>query len=532
MPVDPVMRSHLGDAGHKLRAFRAIYANNPDGRPFTITLHRNLWPGHWESDFDFLVHDPSGMQIVATGEIRGTQETETVDVVPPATGGKGIYAITLGEGGGSREVWFECSLEQLVVDTGDWEERKGRNETFDLYPVGMPRRWYFFVPEGTSQFRVSCQHGSAHRQDSGMVVFTPRGQPVAATYGSRPRALGSSFTERYNMTPGWDFVPENDPREVHEIETDPGSTGRFWSLWVCGGDGHCWSPQQMQLDGVPTYLAAMPEMWFNPQTGRAASTATYDFHIGPAQRTSETFCPPCPLFGDTDTGMRGRNVIHLNNTEGRTFDFCATGYIIPQDRTFPVSFEASGPDGQSLGTATGEYTHKSPPEPVAIAVPAAGTGVYQVAVEAERHWFGWSEPSMQSVLAGHPTEDGGSRFPLTVAMGRNWFFSVPAGTGDFLVRVELADPNHVLAVEVHGPDRMVQTTYAYGGAPRDIPISVPERLDGRIWFLRLSVASATRFLGQGDDNRRSVNIDPDVELHGVPGFLSPSWEQWFDPTEV
>ena len=77
---------------------------------------------------------------------------------------------------------------------------------------------------------------------------------------------------------------------------------------------------------------------------------------------------------------------------------------------------------------------------------------------------------------------------------------------------------------------MVQVSFAYGGDARDIPIAVSERLDGRIWFLRLSVASATRFLGQGNDNRRSVNIDPNIELHGVPGYMSPSWEQWFDPT--
>ena len=73
-------------------------------------------------------------------------------------------------------------------------------------------------------------------------------------------------------------------------------------------------------------------------------------------------------------------------------------------------------------------------------------------------------------------------------------------------------------------------SYAYGGAPRDIAVPVPQGLDGCIWFLRLSVASATRLLGQGADNRRSAQIDPDVELHGVPGYLSPTWEQFFDPS--
>ena len=526
MAIDAKMRSHLGDAGHMIRSFRAVYANNPDGRPFSLRLHRYMWPGRWEGDFALVISDPAGAEI-ARGEIGGEQESIAVDVVPGATGGKGVYAIRL-VGSNAHEVWLECSLAQLVLDCGDWEQRSGRDETFDLYPIGMPRRWYFFVPEGVNQFRVSCAHGSAHRQDSGMVVFTPRGQPVAATYGSRPRALGAAFSDKFNMTPGWDIVNENPPATVMHIETDPGSSGRFWSIWACGGDGHCWSPQQMLLDGVPTYLASAPEQWFNPQTGRPAHITTYDFHIGPAQRTSETFCPPCPLFGDTDTGMRGRHVIHLNNPEGRSFDFCATGYLIPEDRLFPVAFEATGPAAQELARASGEFTHRSPPQPAGVAVPAAGPGVYQVAIDADR-WFGWSEPSMQAVLGGHPTAAGGTRFSLIVAMGRNWFFQVPAGTREFLVRVNLADPNHALSVEVNGPDRIVQGSYAYGGAPRDIAVSVPAGLDGRIWFLRLSVASATRMLGQGADNRRSAQIDPDVELHGVPGYLAPTWEQWFDP---
>ena len=171
MEIDTKMRSHLGDAGHMMRSFRAIYANNPDGRPFSVKLHRYMWPDLWEKDFAMVICDPAGVEI-ARGEIGGEQESITVDVVPGATGGKGVYSIRLTKEG-AHEVWLQCSLEQLVLDCGDWEQRSGRDETFDLYPIGMPRRWYFFVPEGVNEFRVSCAHGSAHRQDSGMVVCTP-----------------------------------------------------------------------------------------------------------------------------------------------------------------------------------------------------------------------------------------------------------------------------------------------------------------------------------------------------------------------
>ena len=68
--------------------------------------------------------------------------------------------------------------------------------------------------------------------------------------------------------------------------------------------------------------------------------------------------------------MRGRHVIHLHNPENKAFDFCATGYIVAEDRFFPVAFEATGPEGQELARASGEFTHRSPPEPAAIAVPA------------------------------------------------------------------------------------------------------------------------------------------------------------------
>ena len=519
----PANQSFLGDAGHFISSFRAIYLNNPDGRSFAFTAHRYMWPTRWEGDGRVLVHGPDGRE-AGSAEIKGEEESATIEV---AAGQLGVYAVRV-EGLGYRLTWFECSLGQMVVDCGDWEERRGRQETFDMHTVTVPRRWYFFVPEGVSGFEIASQHGSAHRQDSGLVVFSPRGQPVAAHFGSRPRAMASSFADRCNMTPGWDLVDEMPDRHVMRIETDPGSTGRFWSIWLCGGDGHCYSPLQVLLDGVPPYLSSMPEQWFNPQTGRAAPVVGYDFHSGPSQRTSETFCAPCPLLGDTDTGMRGKHSVYLRNPENRSFDFMAAGYIIPEGEHVPVHFRAAGPEGEDLGEADGSFTHRSPPEPASIRVPAAGAGVYEVEVDSPR-WYGWSEPSMPTVLAGAPVAGGGARFSLMLALGRHWFFGVPEGTEEFLVRVEIADPNHALQVEINAPDRIVQVLYAQGGAPREVKVPVPEGLGGKVWFLRLSAGSSTRLLDQGAGNRRTVQIDPDVELHGVPGYLAPTWEQWFDP---
>ncbi len=522
----PSNKSFLGDAGHFINSFRAIYLNNPDGRAFSFTAHRYMWPTHWEGDGHVSICGPDGAE-VGRGEIAGAAEGVTVDV---DCGAKGVYAARV-EGLGYRLMWFESSLEQMVLDCGDWEGRQGRQNTFDLHTVTVPRRWYFFVPEGVTDFQVGSTHGSAHRQDSGLVVYTPRGQPVAAHFGSRPRAWGAAFGEHFNMTPAWDFVERDPQMHVMEIETDPGSTGCFWSIWACGGDGHCYSPFQIVLNGVPTYLSSMPEQWFNPHTGRAAPVVLYDYHAGPAQRISETFCAPCPLLGDTDTGMRGGHAVYLHNSENRPFDFCAAGYIIADEEYLSVRFSANGPQGEELAQSQGRFTHRSPPDPATINVPAAGPGLYKVEIDAAR-WFGWSEPVMPTVLAGRATADGGARFSLMLALGRYWFFGVPAGTREFSIGVDLSDVNHVLHVEVHGPDRLVQVLYAHGGAPQRVGVPVPEGLDGKVWFLKLSVGSATRLLGQGAQNRRTVQIDPDIELHGVPGYIAPTWEQWFNPQDL
>lgn len=77
-----------------------------------------------------------------------------------------------------------------------------------------------------------------------------------------------------------------------------------------------------------------------------------------------------------------------------------------------------------------------------------------------------------------------------------------------------------------GMDRA--TRLARGGRRSEIEIDVPDGLDGTIRFLRLSVGSATRFLSEDIRAPKHVRINADLELRGVPGYLSPTWEQWFE----
>lgn len=64
--------------------------------------------------------------------------------------------------------------------------------------------------------------------------------------------------------------------------------------------------------------------------------------------------------------------------------------------------------------------------------------------------------------------------------------------------------------------------------------------DGRRWFPwtypappiviqgRATEAGGTRFASD-KDHPRQMNIEADIELLGVPGYLAQTWEQWFDP---
>jgi hypothetical protein len=60
-------------------------------------------------------------------------------------------------------------------------------------------------------------------------------------------------------------------------------------------------------------------------------------------------------------------------------------------------------------------------------------------------------------------------------------------------------------------------------------VRVPEGLDGKVWFLRPDVGSATRMPPGTPEAPRYLDVSLTVDIRGVPGFLAPTWEQWFDP---
>ena len=62
-------------------------------------------------------------------------------------------------------------------------------------------------------------------------------------------------------------------------------------------------------------------------------------------------------------------------------------------------------------------------------------------------------------------------------------------------------------------------------------MTVPPGLDGKIWYLRPDVGSATHMVTTGGVPYRYLEMRLTVELKGVPGYLAPTWEQWFDPAK-
>jgi hypothetical protein len=356
--------------------------------------------------------------------------------------------------------------------------------------------------------------------------MNPRGQRVAALYGglspTKPRLKEAS--EIFPCT----------------IEPDPGTTGRFWSLWLTGGDSHCYSDLRIVLKGVPPYMAPTPEQWFDPSTGAAPLRLVYDDSpirepgkdidpkTGRPQSTDFYRCTPTPFLGDEDfNGIRGAASVLLLNPENRPLNFGAGSYL-PPSGGLPVSYTLFGPGGVRLDQKNATFLHKSD---YRLRIPASGAGIYRVDVDSPA-WYAWSEPAVPMVLAGHPDKDGGASFTLQTSIARHWFFRVPKGVTSFSVAAKVADPDHVLLLEVHAPDRLMDLAYVRGGEPGSMTIRVPPGADGKTWFLRTEVGSPTRFVSPDGAPPRHTRIDADITLRGVPGYLAPTWEQWFDPTQA
>jgi hypothetical protein len=510
----------LGDAGHFFVHSPDLFANNPTGAAFSVTLHRHVWPADWANrgELQVRVLAPDG-SVATTGAIPGGQGRVQLAV---AAGRPGVYRIAVTPAG-SGMMWLESSLGQLVAGCGPWDgdpQATGIHERFyrNLNVHAMvPRRWYFHVPAGTKSFEVATRilPFQSHREDYGFFVMSPRGQRVAAFFGGRSLRR--------------DLPPTGELR-AQEIDVDEGCAGRFWSLWVVNGDSHAFSDLALLLRGVPACLAPTPEQWFDPATGRAPPRPIYDeapvrLREQPDQPSLDKYLwTPATFLGDEDyNGWRGEQTLFLWNPDNRPLTLGIGAYIADEGARFPVRARITAPDGSVALEQEGRFGHGASHR---LDIPARGGGVYRADLAADR-WFPWSEPATPIVIAGRPLPDG-ARFALDVGIARHWFFRVPAGTRSFTVAAAVQRPEHVLSLEVHAPDRLVEAVHVRGGAGRQVQVVVPAGLDDRIWFLRTDIASSTRFpSGVGDPQQ--VRITVDLDLLGVPGYLSPTWEQWFDP---
>ena len=153
--------------------------------------------------------------------------------------------------------------------TGDPKKDHVFRERFaPVFQCVVPQTWWFFVPAEVTHFTVKAQRSSEYmsqREDWGMFIVTPRGQRIRALWGQPP------------ITPATQYRQDM----VAEVEVEPGTGGRFWSLEIGYGDSHNYSKANLCFDGIPPYLARSPEEWFDPQTGHKPAFKIYGFASAP-----------------------------------------------------------------------------------------------------------------------------------------------------------------------------------------------------------------------------------------------------------
>ena len=491
-----VAETTLGDAGHYLVHRPKMFLLNPDGRAFTVTIHSMRWvaPESW---------NVPAVKTKLTGPDGKVVFDDKATTITAPAGAKGVYTLET-EG---AQVWVESSLDQSVVWTGETEGNAFDNRRFITQPI-VPRRWWFWVPAGTTKFTCKSQRADRYmsqREEGGVFIITPRGQRIRALWGFPPN------TEPYRQ------------ELVTEVEVEPGAGGRFWAVEMRLGDSHNYSKPNFCLDGVPPYLARSPEEWFDPTTGARPVISPYDeTQFIQSARSEPDAWPtlqhfsPCPSLGDPDgVTVLGDARFAIANPEGRPLRF-RIGTYLPRTTneaarvrvTGAIQFEKTLPllhlhhkSGQPTDTLTG------------------GKGISYFDVTGGERWMAFTYPATPLVLVGEVTAGGAHRFRFTAGTVRNWYFRVPPGTKEFTVR---AVADGIMNLEINAPDRTMAVIYDTTG---ERVVAVPPGLDGKIWHLRPDVASAARFAEAGRYQELNLTID----LQGVPGYLSPTWEQWFDP---
>jgi len=528
----------LGDWGHYLRYSPKMFFWNPDGRAFEFTVHLFRWPVEkWNAtNINLRLTGPDRTVLLdGSHAVEGASRTFSV----PA-GGAGAYCLEMNlplkHPVGGPDFWVESTLDRSVVWTGDpdptplWQpdgrmpQRHAIMGQWLLTQCSVPRRWWFWVPRGTRSFVCRTQRAmnyQSQREDWGITLYTPRGQRIRSLWGDvSDRAPGGDWTESVT------------------VPVEPGAGGRFWAVEIRLGDSHNYSKISFSMEGVPPYLARSPEEWFNPEAGGPPEIALYDdepFMQFARQKTADDPWPlldhfsPCPSLGDPDgSEIRGDGSFYLWNPEGRPLRY-RVGTYLPRgmgqkEEKAVVVIEDSAGKRRSEQEVVLEHLHGETGAPWPM--PDSWAGTARVSVRGAERWFAFTYPAVPTVLHGEVDRAGWGRFRIECGTARNWYFFVPKGARRFEVKAVAADPGDVMWLEINAPDRTMAMIYDREGEKE---VSVPEGLDGKIWHVRIDVGSASSMQNAPGQAPRYLHLRICLMFRGVPPFLAPTWEQWFDP---
>ena len=523
--------TRCGDWGHFLSYTPRFYLNNPDGEPFTVTVHQMQWGiRRWTKDQTgpLRLTGPGG-EVLVEGRQKLDANSSWTFSVDKAAGG--VYELAC-----SGNLWVSSSLKQSVAWTGEpgvhIRDYKGRPERkfYEkrgalVFQASVPRRWWFYVPKGVTTFTCRAMRADtcmSQREDWGFFITSPRGQRVRALWGQPPI----------------DAKPYHQVMST-EVEVDPGAGGRFWSLSVRLGDSHNYSNINFSLDGVPPYLARSPEEWFDPNTGKGPQIDPYDetpfMQSARIEDMLKALWPnlqhfsPCPSLGDPDgVEVIGDATFALWNPQGRKLKF-RIGTYLPRVPGMKSHVRIVGPDGKNVVDEDMPMGHIHGKHGGPTHTLDTGKGVSFVQVTQAERFLAYTYPATPLVLIGQATTDGWAQFNFTAGTARNWYFFVPAGTKQFKVRAASRYASDVMNLQVCAPDKVVEILHARKG---QATIDVPPGMDGKVWHLRPDVGMATRMVtAGGGPDYRYLDMYLSVDIQGVPGYLSPTWEQWFDPQD-
>lgn len=576
LPALSAIGSALGDWGHFLSYSPSLYFNNPEGRAFTISVHTMEWaaPDWNPKELTVRLTGPDG-SVVIEGSRKIVDSKVTLEVTEAAKGAYNLH--TVGSNGSWVNVWFESSLPQAVVWTGDpgTNLRNAEDPIKDaatgrqrdrlyyekhgplVFQATVPRRWWFWVPAEVTEFSCEALRDPWHmsqREDWGFFVISPRGQRIRALWGQPMNRSHASH--------------EYLQRQKVEVEVEPGASGRFWCLEVSNGDSHNYSNINITFDGVPPFLARSPEEWFDPRTGTGPSVPVYDdtpfmqfapiegelslqdlhdkekdrsFKWTSALREVVDRWPglehwsPCPSLGETDgIQILGDARFAIWNPDGRELRFRVGSYIPRRglgasEEPDYAAVSMTGADGSVVFRKELPIRHlhearnSGPTDTI-----ETGKGVVVVSVSKAERWLSFTYPATPLVLIGE-AKGAWKQFRFTACAPRNWYFLVPKGVKEFSIRFATDFDTDALQLEVCAPDRTQALLYGKDGGQ---VVTVPEGMDGKIWYLRPSIGGATRIVSKEGADIRYQDMPVTIALKGVPGYLAPTWEQWFDPEDA